>query len=149
MSVPANISRAFPKGLADLRRTAPRKAELIRDLVFVSPTLGTIVAEAGFETDYASIPRIFWAIYPPDGAYTDAACIHDYLYWFQPCTRRQADTVFLEGMEALGIPWARRHVLHKAVRIGGWLAWRNNRRERLRNLPLEFSTPQDHEEATQ
>lgn len=138
MSVPWNISRAFPNGLADLRRTpgVPRRGVLVRDLVFISPTLGKRVVRAGFDTDYASIPRIFWSIYPPDGEYTDSAVVHDSEYWEQTLTRKEADRVLLEGMEALGVPWHRRHIIHKAVRLGGWLAWRNNRRERLKGLPL-------------
>ncbi len=35
---------------------------------------------AGFVTDLASVPRIFWTLLPPDGKYAKAAIIHDYLY---------------------------------------------------------------------
>jgi len=122
--------RAFPLGRVDIRRTAPRRGRLLGDFAFVSPTQGEVTVSSGFETDYASIPRVFWSIYPPDGDYTEAAVVHDYLYWYQPCTRAEADRVFLEAMEALGIPWHRRHILHKAVRMGGWIAWNKNQKER-------------------
>jgi hypothetical protein len=119
----------FPNGPAQIKRTAPRRGELLDDFVFDSPTMGRLVVEKGFDTDYASVPRIFWAIYPPDGAYTDAAVVHDWAYWYQTMTREEADNVFLEAMAALGIPWLRRHILHKAVRAGGWLAWKTNARK--------------------
>lgn len=123
------MTAAFPLPL-ELKRTAPRRGVLIEPFVFVSPTLGEITVEAGFDTDYASVPRLFWAIYPPDGSYTEAAIVHDYLYWFQPCTRAQADGVFMEGMTALGLPWARRQLLYRSVRAGGWIAWKNNQQKR-------------------
>lgn len=39
-----------------------------------------ISVPAGFVTDLATIPRIFWTLLPPDGKYAKAAIIHDYLY---------------------------------------------------------------------
>ncbi|ECG8634089.1 DUF1353 domain-containing protein, partial [Salmonella enterica subsp. salamae] len=39
-----------------------------------------IEVPAGFVTDLATIPRIFWSLMPPDGKYAKAAIIHDYLY---------------------------------------------------------------------
>lgn len=123
----------FPKFLV-LQRTAPRKAVLLKPFTFVSPSQGRITVERGFDTDYASIPRPFWAIYPPDGSYTEAAVIHDWLYWYQPMERSEADTVFLEGMEELGVPWARRQLIYRSVRLGGWMAWNSNRRKRLAGI---------------
>jgi hypothetical protein len=123
----------FPSPLR-LVRTAPRKAVVEGDFVFLSPSKGRIVVEDGFDTDYASTPRILWPLYPPDGKYTEAAVVHDKLYWDQPMTREEADAVFLEAMEALGVPWLRRHLLHKSVRIGGWAAWNANQKRRKREV---------------
>jgi hypothetical protein len=40
-----------------------------------------IVIKSGFETDFASVPRIFWVIYPPHWKpYRNASLVHDYLY---------------------------------------------------------------------
>lgn len=126
----------FPLPLR-LERTGPRLARLLAPFVFWSPTLGRIEVETGFDTDYASVPRIFWSIYPPDGSYTEAAVVHDALYFYQrhrlaegglAICRAEADAVFLEAMAALGVPLLRRRLLHAAVRAGGWIAWRRNRR---------------------
>jgi hypothetical protein len=120
----------FPKKLR-LEWVAPRKAILLQDFVFISPTRGKVVVKEGFDTDYASIPRIFWSIYPPDGAYSPAAVVHDSDYYEQTVSRDVADATFLEGMEALNIPWARRQLIYRSVRAFGWLAWNNNRRAKL------------------
>ena len=82
-----------------------------------------IVVPVGFVTDLASIPRIFWAIWPPAGQYSPAAIVHDYLYFKKRLTRKESDKVFLEAMKRLCVPWHRRTLLYMGVRAGGWLAW--------------------------
>lgn len=119
----------------------PRRGIFRAPFVFLSPSLGRIEIEEGFDTDYASVPRGLWNLYPPDGDYSPAAWIHDYLYWYQPCTREQADRVFLEGMTALGIGWFTRSVLFRSVRMGGGTAWDGNRRARLGEQAAEPITP--------
>lgn len=82
----------------------------------------------GFHTDFASIPRLLWAVLPRWGKYGNAAVIHDWLYWCQTRSRREADDIFLEGMKVLGVtPW-KRNVIYYAVRWFGCFAWRSNRR---------------------
>ena len=87
-------------------------------------------------TDFASIPRLLWAIWPPTGPYGKAAVVHDRLYVApvvrtatsaRAITREEADAVFLEGMEVLRINWCTRRTLWSAVRIGGVPAWRHYR----------------------
>ena len=113
----------------------PRRGIFRAPFAFISPSLGRIEIEEGFDTDYASVPRGLWNLYPPDGAYSPAAWIHDWLYWHQrlnglPVKREEADAVFLEAMEALGIGWFTRRILHRAVRVGGGGPWERVRRER-------------------
>jgi hypothetical protein len=38
-----------------------------------------LTVPAGFQTDLASVPRLFWALLPPQGAYERAAVLHDWL----------------------------------------------------------------------
>lgn len=38
-----------------------------------------ITIPSDFDTDLASVPRIFWPLLPPSGAYERAAVLHDYL----------------------------------------------------------------------
>lgn len=78
-----------------------------------------IVVPAGFETDFASIPRLFWAIYPPAGRWGKAAVVHDFLYRSGARPRWECDAVFLEGMQVLGVPRLRRFLMYAAVRLFG------------------------------
>ena len=84
----------------------------------------------GTYTDFASIPRLLWAIFPRWGKYGNAAVIHDWLYWDQARSRREADKIFLEGMEVLEVPDWKRHTIYLAVRWFGWFAWQGNRRKK-------------------
>ncbi len=65
-----------------------------------------------FETDGASVPRIFWALLPTWGKYSRAAVVHDYLYnelregtepHPEAPTRQRADAIFLEAMAVCGV----------------------------------------------
>jgi hypothetical protein len=81
---------------------------------------------SGFETDLASIPRLFMWVIPVNGKHRNAAIVHDYLYVKKPewCSRSLADSIFLEAMEVLGESRWRRAAMYAAVRVGGWLYWR-------------------------
>ena len=46
-------------------------------------------------TDLASVPRIFWALVPPSGAYENAAVLHD---WF--CQRLAAGDCLVSSRDA-------------------------------------------------
>ncbi|ECP4145705.1 DUF1353 domain-containing protein, partial [Salmonella enterica] len=78
-----------------------------------------ISVPAGFITDLATIPRIFWTILPPDGKYAKAAIIHDYLYDNALRTKKEADLIFLDGMTVLGVPKWKRTVMYWAVGVFG------------------------------
>jgi hypothetical protein len=92
---------------------------------------------AGFRTDFASIPRGLWNLWPPTGSYTPAALIHDCLYKTAYVTRDdgttrtidrgEADHIFLEAMEVLGVGRFTRWCIHRGVRLGGWAAWKKHR----------------------
>jgi hypothetical protein len=82
----------------------------------------TIRVPAGFVTDFASIPRIFWNILPPTGKYGKAAVVHDYLYVMgghlpdgREYTKREADRIFYDAMGVLGVNGFIRWTMWKAV----------------------------------
>lgn len=71
-----------------------------------------------FKTDFASIPRIFWSVFPPDGIYTQAAVLHDFLCTHPGGrTQKEIDLIFLEGMEVLGVATWRRQTVFNSVRV--------------------------------
>jgi hypothetical protein len=95
-----------------------------------------ITVPAGFVTDFASVPRFLWALFPPWGKYGKAAVLHDFLYWLRLWSRGRCDAEFLEGMVILGVCWRTRTAMYAAVRAFGWLAWRKAR------LPQRVAMPE-------
>jgi hypothetical protein len=99
----------------------------------------TITVPAGFVTDLASIPRFASPALPPDGPWTKAAVIHDFLYatagtgvWKGHAsglsvpgyyTRAAADDILREAMADRGVDVARRNIIWAAVRAGGARGW--------------------------
>jgi hypothetical protein len=73
----------------------------------------------GFITDFASIPRGLWNIFPPMGKYNGAAIVHDYLYRRTIWDRAICDAVFLEAMKTLQVSWLSRTLIYRAVRMFG------------------------------
>ena len=95
-------------------------------LVYESDLVGIIIVPEGFETDFASVPRIpvFYILFG-DRAHRESV-IHDYLYRsdsFPSLSRSQADNVFLEAMKCRGKRFFVRYAMYWGVRAGGWTAY--------------------------
>lgn len=95
----------------------------------------TIQVPALFMTDFASVPRPFWWVFPPWGRYGNAAVIHDWGYRTQTRPRREVDRIFLEGMTVLGVKRVARYLIYWSVRWWGWAAWWADARRRRRGEP--------------
>lgn len=87
----------------------------------------TITVPKGFITDFASIPRQLWALFPPWQRYGAAAIIHDHEYWKNFLSREEADNVLREAMQVLGVDNATIVEIYTAVRAFGQGAWDHNR----------------------
>lgn len=92
-----------------------------------------IVVPAGTVSEFASIPRFFQRILPKLDIHRPAAIIHDYLYQRtgklpdgRNFDRKQCDEVFLEAMTVLGVPTWKRQAMYWAVRLFGFVPWRNH-----------------------
>ncbi len=100
-----------------------------------------IVVPAGFVTDFASIPQVLQSIIRANGNYILPAVVHDYLYWNQSCTRKQADQIFLLAMIENKVGALHQKAIHGAVAVAGGFAWDANTNERaeglLRILPAD------------
>lgn len=77
----------------------------------------------GTLTDFASVPSLFQWIIPKDGAWTQAAVLHDFLYKSHIFTRKLSDEIFLEAMRVLKVPKWKREAMFWAVRIFGTPSW--------------------------
>ncbi|EIX6118820.1 DUF1353 domain-containing protein, partial [Campylobacter jejuni] len=94
---------------AELKRVCVKpydkdRFEVISDYAFSLPNYKGIVPQ-GFKTDGASIPRLFWSLFPPfKSEYFSACVVHDFL-----CEKansrtdyRTADLALKEAMTLLG-----------------------------------------------
>lgn len=102
---------------------------LISAVAYESDRLGGIVVvPAGYITDLASVPKIPLAWLAAGGTGTEAAVIHDFLYWVhafndEPISRATADAVFREAIAASEDRTAPGWLMWLAVRLGGGGAW--------------------------
>lgn len=110
-----------------------RTMRLLEELKFYSAELRMVVkTEAGYVTDFASIPQFFWRVIPKNGKYDRAAVLHDAAYEGQlrdvtgaifPATKAQADNLFKEAMAVDGVPTFQRDAMYYAVSVFGKGNW--------------------------
>lgn len=79
---------------------------------------------AGYLTDGASVPRIFWGMIPPWGIYGAAAIVHDLLCEYLKIlvdgelvkiSRKEADQIFVLAMKELEVPQDKIDTIGRAV----------------------------------
>ena len=118
------------------RFLTPLRTEALSDGVherLISPLLfysverrGLFRVAAGFVTDFASVPRGFWNVFPRQGRWSAAAVLHDAAYrgcLQDRCRRRVtlirplADRLFLEAMRASGVNRVTAWLMYTAVRL--------------------------------
>ncbi|MGI9390601.1 MAG: DUF1353 domain-containing protein [Boseongicola sp.] len=97
--------------------------------------LKSVTVPKGFVTDLASIPRVFWSSLRPDGEYAYAAVIHDYLYWVQDRSRKEADAIFLACMLDFKVSKTKAITIYNAVRLLGESYWNDNNLQKERGDP--------------
>ena len=110
-----------------LQRITSTKVKLLEPLVFCFDKDLTITVPTGFETDYASIPRLFRFFFSPtEKGVWRAAILHDWLYANAPVSRRFADSIFVYAMKSDGAGFLKRNLIWLAVRLFGWLFFNKN-----------------------
>lgn len=105
-----------------------RSFRVVNSFGFWTKRTGLISVPAGFKTDLASIPRLFWNLLPPFGKYTNAAIVHDYLYRTRIFPRAKADKVLWQAMKFSNVRWGVRLLIYLNVRCFGGFAWRGDAR---------------------
>ena len=102
------------------------------DILIVDENLGMITVPVGFETDFASVPRVpFVYEFFGDRAHREAV-IHDYLYRIDSvpqATYSQANNVFFEAMKLRGKGFVVRYGMYWGVVLGGWTAYHKKKVE--------------------
>jgi hypothetical protein len=89
-----------------------------------------------FTTNFASTPRFVWPIFPPTGKYAQIAVVHDKLFLApvirsalsaRPSTREEANSIFLDGSEVLGVSWFARKVMYRMLQAFSGPEWERYR----------------------
>ena len=110
----------------DVRCINDGRWKLDSPLRYLSDIVGLIDVPAGFETDFASVPRVpILYTFFGDRAHREAV-LHDYLYRkdsIPMVERSQADDVFFEAMDERGKGFLIRYGMWLGVRAGGWTAY--------------------------
>ena len=114
-----------------VREVTDNTWQLVEPLRYAGNT-DRFIVPAGFQTDFASVPRAFVWLIPKYGRYTKAAILHDFL-----CTesaagrfdRDDADGIFRRVMRELGVPFLRRWLMWGAVSLATqWIKLRRAHR---------------------
>ena len=111
-------------------KQGPLAAVLQRPMSVGIGARDSIVVPAGFVAEFASIPRALWSELSPVGEHTRAAIVHDYLYWFQPCEREEADNLLMIAMKEGGVADLQRGAIYAGVRLASGDVWIANRASR-------------------
>jgi Protein of unknown function (DUF1353) len=118
----------FLPGTLTVRRVDASTWALVDELVYQG-NRQRFVVPAGFETDFATVPRPVTWLVPRFGAYTLAAILHDWLVTVGidsgVVTSNDADGIFRRVMRESGVPVIRRWLMWAGVR---WGALANPRR---------------------
>lgn len=92
---------------------------LVEDFYYIDPELGIIKVPSGFESDFATVPRLP-IIFDMVGAYGHAASVlHDYLYDKALVSRKEADVVFYNALRSTGHARWRSWIMYLGVRLFG------------------------------
>ena len=103
--------------------------QLKEPLIYRKENLKIIVPK-GFIFDFASIPKLFWNIFSPNGGrYDRASCLHDWLYATQCLSRKESDWIFYLAMLDDRTPKWKAKIFYWGVRVGGSFAWNNNKKK--------------------
>jgi len=123
--------------------TFKRHWEVVEDYYMHIPWLGiTIFIPEGFDTDFASVPRVFWPILSPTGVLLMGSLPHDMGYRYEglltfcmasgqtsftPMTKLELDALIADitySVSGSKLPgWA----AQIGLTLGGFLAWGNAR----------------------
>jgi hypothetical protein len=103
-----------------LRNKLMQQAIVWKGMIEIGEARMWIHVPPRFVTDFASVPRMLWWLFPPyHEHYGKAAVIHDFLYVIGLGDRKWADKEFLAAMKVLKAPAWKRYTMYWAVRLFG------------------------------
>ena len=115
-----------------------RTRELGEDYVYHLRDKRVVFIPKGFESDFASIPRIFWRVLPPaSGKYVLASIVHDWLVASNATSWGDAADIMFELMIENKVNYFKRNAIYFAVLLFGLFHKSDPRQERLKQMQLD------------
>jgi hypothetical protein len=105
---------------------------LLGPLIYESDRFGLIHVPVGFNTNFASVPRLPVIFLVAGDRAHEQACVHDFEYTVRRRSRDDADAIFLEALGSpLAFPDGMDHpvpswlakAMYRAVRLAGQSSW--------------------------
>jgi len=108
----------------DVRKVEGEDAlwELLATLAYAGKYAAQVEVPAGYVTDFASVPRLLWVLFPQSGRWDKAAVVHDYLItdelvkYGAVVSSAQVDAEFRAALQACNVGWVRRWLMWSGVR---------------------------------
>jgi hypothetical protein len=132
-SQPLPLAEVSPTFMSRSFTTVGKNVFVLRDALTITFPSGipSITVPEGFITDLASIPKgLHWWEGKTDATMAPAI-LHDYLYWYQPCTKDEADAVMFVAMRALNVGPTKASAIYQVV-SDYRSAWEDNKNRRLK-----------------
>lgn len=107
-----------------MRQVSKDRFELCEHIVWTTQYDTMVTIPKSFTSNLASVPRMFWSIFPRYGRYTVPAIIHDFLLEFTELSREEADHEFYMALVAWKVPRIRRKIMYWGVRLNSRLVLR-------------------------
>lgn len=109
------------------------KFQLVEDCLVKLPDGYELLIPEGYETDFATVPQIFWSMFPAHGLASMPSVVHDFMYDYrvyedtlgEKLARKYADICFLEHMKKIKVPKWQRYTYFYVVRLFGRGHWIN------------------------
>ena len=104
-----------------VKKMGDKRWELVEELRYQPLQGRLIVVPIGFQTNFASVPRIPIAFLLAGDTAQKSATVHDYLYSGIEggFSRKRADAILLQAMKEEGLWWWRRSLMWFGVRLFG------------------------------
>ncbi len=118
----------FPEPLRGEFLENGRKLLLTEDFTYRDEEENQLIeVPQGFLSDFNSVPRGLWNIFPP-WQYPEAGIVHDWLYHYpEGRDRGQCDRVHRRILHILGCPNVVRWAAYSALRLGASASWGRHR----------------------
>ncbi len=113
-----------------------RNWKLLTPMVYQSRDGRVFIVPRGASTDGASTPALIASLFPPTGAYWQSAVLHDSAYqntletasgFKAGLSKDDCDLLLKEAMELSGVDPITVETIYEGVRLGGWMAFKNDR----------------------